>query len=146
MRIGKVLSAVVGLVLIFGPATFTSSAGVPPGNTKNVKARMRPAVLRGPDALTAAVSGPNYSLFTCQVGPSSSVCYDPYQMRRVYGVDKLISAGFTGAGNTIVIVDAYQSPNVVQELNFYNRFYGLPSMNGLGAPDNPNLPARTNRA
>ena len=64
-------------------------------------------------------------------------------MRRAYGVDKLISAGFTGAGNTIVIVDAFQSPNIVQELNFYNSFYGLPSMNGLGAPNNPNLPTFT---
>jgi subtilase family serine protease len=143
MRIGKVLSAMAGLVLIFELATITSSAGVPPGNTKKLKARMHPAVLRSPDALTATVSGPNYSLFTCQVGLSSSVCYDPYQMRRAYGVDKLISAGFTGAGNTIVIVDAFQSPNIVQELNFYNSFYGLPSMNGLGAPNNPNLPTFT---
>jgi subtilase family serine protease len=112
MRIYKLLSAIAVLVLIFGLATFTSRAGDPPGNTKNVKvkARMHPSVVRSPDALTDTVPGPNYGLFTCQVGLSSRVCYDPYQMRRAYSVDKLISAGFTGAGKTIIIVDAFQSP------------------------------------
>lgn len=146
MRIGKVLSAMAGLVLIFGLATFTSSAGDPPSHTKNakVKSAMHPSSVRSPNALTDTVRGPNYGLFRCQVGlaPGEN-CYDPYQMRRAYGVDNLISAGFTGAGKTIVIVDAFQSPNIVLELNTYNSFYGLPSMNGLGAPDKPGLPTFT---
>jgi subtilase family serine protease len=60
-------------------------------------------------------------------------------MRNAYGTDKLISAGYTGKGKTIVIVDAFQSPNMVAELNFYNNFYGLPSLNGLGGATDPNL-------
>ena len=83
----------------------------------------------------------DYSLFSCQVlGLSpSATCYDPYQMRHAYGVDTLINAGFNGAGKTIVIVDAFQSPNMVAELNVFNTFYGLPSLNGLGGPANPAL-------
>src|ERR1700732_5022698 len=142
MRICKLLSAVPMVVLIFGLATFTSRAGIPPADdTTNAKSIVHPAVVRSPDALTATVPGPNYGLFTCQLGLTPPVvCYDPYQMRRAYSVDKLISAGFTGKGKTIVIVDAFQSPNIVQELNFYVNFYGLPGMNGLGSPKNPSLP------
>jgi len=144
MRICKLLSAVAVLVFIFGLATFTSRAGTPPADdTTNAKSTVHPSVVRSPDALTETVPGPDYGLFTCQVGLSSRTCYDPYQMRRAYSVDKLISAGFNGAGKTIVIVDAFQSPNIVQELNFYNSFYGLPSMNGLGAPDKSGLPTFT---
>jgi subtilase family serine protease len=144
MRIGKFLSAIAVLVLIFGLVTFTSRAGTPPADdTPNAKSTVHPSSVRSPDALTDTVPGPNYGLFTCQVGLSSHVCYDPYQMRHAYAVDNLLNAGFNGAGKTIVIVDAFQSPNIVQELNFYNTFYGLPSMNGLGAPDKPGLPTFT---
>src|ERR1700722_1957867 len=146
MRIGKFVSAIAVLVSIFGLATLTSRAGDPPSHTQNakVKSAMHPSSVRSPDVLTDTVPGPNYGLFRCQVGlaPGEN-CYDPYQMRHAYAVDNLLNAGFTGAGKTIVIVDAFQSPNIVQELNFYNSFYGLPSMNGLGAPDNPNLPTFT---
>jgi subtilase family serine protease len=69
----------------------------------------------------------------------TSVCYDPYQVRHAYDIDPLIHAGFDGKGKTIVIVDAFQSPNIVQELNTYNAFYGLPSLNGLGSPNNSHL-------
>ncbi len=96
-----------------------------------------PALVLGPKAIPATVAGPGYGLFSCQVGLSSSgVCYDPYQMRHAYGTDALISAGFDGRGKTIIIVDAFQSPNIVAQLNTYDAFYGLPSLNGLGgAPD-----------
>ncbi len=57
-------------------------------------------------------------------------------MRHAYGTDALISAGFDGHGKTIIIVDAFQAPNIVAQLNTYDTFYGLPGLNGLGnAPD-----------
>jgi subtilase family serine protease len=95
----------------------------------------------GPKAIPSDTAGPNYGLFTCQVvGLSPSrTCYDPYQMRHAYNIDTLIQAGFDGRGKTIVIVDAFQSPNIVQQLNFYNSFYGLPGLNGLGGPPNASL-------
>ena len=98
--------------------------------------------LSSQESLAAApggVAGPQYGLFSCQVGLSTGACYDPYQMRHAYQIDSLISAGYDGKGRTIIIVDAFQSPNIVQQLNFYNTFYGLPSLNGLGGPANSNL-------
>lgn len=82
---------------------------------------------------------PAYGLFSCQVGLSVGACYDPYQMRNAYNIAPLIAAGNTGAGKTIIILDAYQSPNIVAELNHMDTFYGLPGLNGLGNPNDPSL-------
>src|ERR1700730_4736352 len=78
--------------------------------------------------LQAGAAGPHYGLFNCQVGLSKGACYDPYQMRRAYHIDSLISAGYDGTGHTVVIVDAYQNPNLVSQVAFFNAFYGLPAL------------------
>jgi subtilase family serine protease len=76
-----------------------------------------------PDAVA-----PQYGLFTCQVGVGEGACYDPYQMRKAYQVDSLIAASFDGTGQTIVIVDAFQNPNLVAQVGHFNTFYGLPAV------------------
>jgi subtilase family serine protease len=100
-----------------------------------------PLVKLGPQAIPTNAAGPNYSLFTCQlIGLSPDVtCYDPYQVRHAYNIDTLISSGLTGKGKTVVIVDAYQSPNIVLQLNTFDSFYGLSGLNGLGNPNDPSL-------
>jgi subtilase family serine protease len=83
------------------------------------------------EALAGASSGtvgPQYGLFSCQVGLSVGACYDPYQMRRAYKVDASINKGYDGTGRTIVIIDAYQNPNLVPQLNTFDNFYGLPAI------------------
>src|SRR5882762_3308878 len=85
-----------------------------------------------PANVQAGGAGPQYGLFTCQVGLSSipgRQCYDPYQMRTAYQVDSLISAGYDGTGHTIVIIDAFQNPNLVAQVAHFNAFYGLPAIN-----------------
>lgn len=84
------------------------------------------------EALAQAPTGvvaPQYGLFGCQVGLSVGQCYDPYQMRRAYQIDTLITAGYDGTGHTIVIVDAYQNPNLLAQVAFFDAFYGLPAIN-----------------
>src|SRR5204862_1408762 len=94
--------------------------------------------------------GPRYGLFTCQVGLASipgRQCYDPYQMRHAYQVDSLISAGFDGSGHTIVIVDAFQNPNLVTQVANFDNFYGLPPITlAQVAPDGltPFVPGNAN--
>jgi subtilase family serine protease len=91
---------------------------------------MSPFVAVGPEATPAQTPvnvGPQYSLFTCQVGLTPYACYDPYQMRHAYQIDTVIAAGYNGAGHTIVIVDAFQSPTLVADLTFFSTFYGLPA-------------------
>lgn len=101
-----------------------------------------PMIEKGPKAVltnSTAPATPGYSLFACQVGQDSYVCYDPYQIRHAYRTDNLIKAGFDGKGKTIVIIDAFQSPNIVDELNTFDSVYGLPGLNGLGGRKNPRL-------
>ncbi len=137
--------AVAGLALAAVLASGgTTGSGASHTSVPSNRGKIHPAMLRGPAAIPAdapaAADAPNYGLFTCQViGLSSRTCYDPYQMRRAYNIESLINAGFTGAGKTIVIVDAFQSPNIVSQLNTYNAFYGLASLNGLGGPADPTL-------
>ena len=89
---------------------------------------LRLGTQEAPAGVTAGIAGPQYGLFTCQLGLSVGACYDPYQMRRAYHIDSLISAGYDGAGHTIVIVDAYQNPNLVSQVAHFNAFYGLPPL------------------
>jgi subtilase family serine protease len=129
--------------LLLAPANLsaqTSNSGRAP-RTSNQASIYSPFLKLGPQAIPSSVAGPNYSLFNCQIVNLSTIgsCYDPYQIRHAYKIDTLINAGFSGNGKTIVIIDAYQSPNIVQELITYDSFYGLPSLNGLGGPVDPNL-------
>jgi subtilase family serine protease len=134
MKNPKVLSVLAALILSFSLVPLASGAD-------RVGSHTSPLLKVGPQASPAETAGPNYGLFTCQVVGKSpnTTCYDPYQIRHAYNTDTLISAGLNGRGKTIVIIDAFQSPNIIQQLNFYNSFYGLPSLNGLGGAPNPSL-------
>ena len=48
----------------------------------------------------------------------------PTQIRHAYGFDQLTA---TGAGQKIVIIDAYGSPTLQADLNAFNTYYGLPA-------------------
>lgn len=98
----------------------------------------KPELVVGPTALLSSQVAVNsqslpqatYDLFTCQVGLVPGVnCYDPYEIRHAYGVDRLINAGWDGTGKTIVIVDAFQNPNIQLELSTFDTFYSLPAAN-----------------
>ncbi len=134
MRTTKVLCVAAVLALFFSLVPLA-------GGADRAGSHVSPFLKVGPQASPSEMVGPNYGLFTCQIDNLSPTrtCYDPYQMRHAYDIDTLINAGLDGKGKTIVIVDAFQSPNIVQQLNYYNGFYGLPSLNGLGGAPNPSL-------
>jgi subtilase family serine protease len=85
-----------------------------------------PQFLLGPRAVRANMVAPRQDLFTCQVGLTPFVCYDPFQLRTAYGVDKFVNAGFDGTERTIVIVDAFQSPTLVSDVDAFAENYSLP--------------------
>jgi len=75
----------------------------------------------------------------------NSPCYSPQEMRNAYDVTPLIKKGFTGKGQTIVIIDSYGSPTLVKDLKTFDAGYGLPDppsikqLAPLGSvPFNPN--------
>jgi subtilase family serine protease len=88
--------------------------------------RMTPAVLY-PGVPHVRTSGPSSSgLFKCQAPASSAnrvPCYGPAQIRKAYDVPNSL----TGAGQTIVIIDAFQSPTIQNDLNTFDATFGLPA-------------------
>jgi hypothetical protein len=68
--------------------------------------------------LTNVVCSPNVSFFA---GSGFSV-YSPNQIRHAYGFDQV---GWNGAGQTIAIVDAYDDPTVLTDVQKFDRQWGL---------------------
>jgi subtilase family serine protease len=127
----KVLSALTVMVVAVSMICLAPA----PGKLANAASSASPFVEVGPQAIPTDVVGPAYGLFSCQVGRSTGQCYDPYQMRHAYNIDTLVNAGFDGTGKTIVIIDAFQHPNIASQLEFFDTFYGLPPVNaGPGTP------------
>lgn len=72
------------------------------------------------------VANPSGSVhFGCQL-TSPPQCYGPDQIRVAYSVQPLLDAGTNGAGRTIVIVDAYGSPTLANDLHTWDVLWGLP--------------------
>jgi subtilase family serine protease len=54
-------------------------------------------------------------------------CYSPLQYRVAYDLNPLYRSGITGAGRTIVIVDAFGSPTIQHDLEAFDAQWGLPN-------------------
>jgi subtilase family serine protease len=54
-------------------------------------------------------------------------CYEPFQLQRAYNLQPLFNQGINGRGETIVIVDAFGSPNIASDLQTFDQAFGLPA-------------------
>ncbi|MDE2158854.1 MAG: S53 family peptidase [Burkholderiales bacterium] len=110
------------LLLALGPLARAAA----PGSVNRPLLRVGPA--QAQVTTPGGASGPQYGLFRCQVmgAGSAANCLDPYEMRHAYGIDQQIAAGYDGSGQTIVIVDAYDNPNLEAQIAHFNAYYGLP--------------------
>jgi subtilase family serine protease len=89
-------------------------------------------VLVGPVTDPSAQPGP---LRGCQ---KTGICYGPDQIRNAYGFQSLLNHGVTGAGRTIVIIDAYGSDTIAQDLTGFNTYFGIPASTlNVIQPDGP---------
>lgn len=118
--------AVVAATAVTGMTTAVAAGGV-----------MTPAIGAHPQYKVAGQvsANPSDTTFSCQL-TTPAQCYGPNQMRAAYGVDKLGKLGLNGAGRTIVIVDAFQSPTIASDLATFDTVFGLsaPKLNII-APD-----------
>jgi subtilase family serine protease len=92
-----------------------------------------------------AVAQPNSTAkFTCELRPfdlsQGIFCYGPAAIRKAYGIDRLINSGSTGAGRTIVILDAFGSPTVAADLATFDATYGLPAPPSFNIVTMPGTP------
>jgi len=64
--------------------------------------------------------------------------YEPSDLQTAYGFNTLYKAGLNGAGQSVVIVDAWGSPTIAADAGAFSGFYGLPPLNlkiySLAAP------------
>ncbi len=54
--------------------------------------------------------------------------YQPSEVQTAYGLNAVYGAGLNGAGQTIVIVDAYGSSTIAQDAEVFSTIYGLPDI------------------
>lgn len=54
--------------------------------------------------------------------------YQPSEVQTAYGLNAVYGAGLNGAGQTIVIVDAYGSSTIAQDAEEFSSIYGLPDL------------------
>ncbi len=94
----------------------------------------------------SAVSGPAYFAGTSTpYGSATPAGLSPNQIRGAYGLggytSGVLSNGISfagvqgdGRGQTIAVVDAYDYPTALSDLNAFSTYYGLPTFNGSGGP------------
>ena len=113
-----ILPALLSFVLLIscGP---TTGANAQPGATATHKATPSPT----PTAVNLATSQCPADL------KSATTCYTPPVFRAAYGVDKLIQQGITGKGQTVVDIVSFGSPTLQQDMDVYDKQFGLPPVN-----------------
>src|SRR5512133_3850210 len=116
-------------LLITFVVVFSLSGFAPVQTVAEHSHSLSPFLKMGPKAIPHVSAAPSdQQLFTCQLGLNpDTVCYDPFQIRHAHQIDTLIDAGYTGKGNTIVIIDAFQSPTLKDDLDTFDSTYALPS-------------------
>lgn len=60
------------------------------------------------------------------VWPNGWFYYSPSEIQLAYNLNPLYDAGYDGTGQTIVIVDAYGSPETYEDLLLFDDIFGLP--------------------
>jgi subtilase family serine protease len=71
----------------------------------------------------------------------SPACYGPYAIRAAYGLNSMIEEGFTGKGQTIVILNAFGSPTALADLRAFDEAFGLPHPPSFKVITMPGTPA-----
>lgn len=87
-----------------------------------VSGHMVPTVGAHPVVTLAGTAG--QAKFSCQPIGSPVRCYSPQQLDEAYGWDQFANRG---AGETIVIIDAFQSPTLLQDVQIEDSTFGLPA-------------------
>ncbi len=127
-RIALISAASLGVAAVLA-STFVLHAGTGAyaatgGNTSTIVYQANP-----PEKYAAGITQTNAASYTpnqCQK-LYGLACYGPAQIRGAYNVP----ANATGAGQTIVIVDAYGSPTIRNDLHVFDQAFGLndPTLN-----------------
>jgi subtilase family serine protease len=125
----RYLSALLGLTALASLAAVPLASAAPVTVTA-AAGHVTPAVAYNGTTpyYKVAVKESSPGLFSCQAPESQSnpvPCYGPSQIRRAYD----FPAGLNGAGQTIVIIDAFGDPYIASDLEAFDSAFGLPAAN-----------------
>src|SRR5579863_1263909 len=113
-RSGRIISAAAAILVLLGVLAsavyFHVNSGVHAASPQVITPH---TVSARPQYIYAGNIPTSGGGFACQQPGASVRCYGPAQIRAAYNVQQLINRGVTGAGRTIVIIDAFQSPSIV---------------------------------
>ena len=140
-----------GLLATFGALTALAApvVAVPAVTAATAAAAtVVPFATRAPESLFTSSTGTDLPGTACQrPAPDGRIsktihCYAPDDLRSFYGLGPLASSN-DGAGQTIVLVDAYGSPTAAADLNLFASTFGGPAPSfeaafPLGSPDYTN--------
>jgi len=141
----RTLFAALGVTAMAGA---TALALAPVSSPPPAAASVVPFAAQAPDSAFTSQADSDGGAIACQrPAPDNRVsttihCYTPDQLRAHYGLGPLASSN-DGAGQTIVLVDAYGSPTAADDLNFFAQTFGGPApdfeaVSPLGTPDYKN--------
>jgi len=131
----------------YAPVPLTKLAGgFPPVTTTQCLAAPQTFSLKGTTALPSGVFSGN--VYTAGSAPDYLVCdYLPSELQIALGLADVYAAGYNGAGQTIVLVEAYGYPTLEKDANAFFEMAGLPLLNKSnfsivypeGKPTDPDL-------
>lgn len=114
------LPMLLALVLLMGCGPITG-ANAQPGTTVTPNATSNPS----PQATTG-----NLDASKCPADLKNiPTCYTPQVFQAAYSVDKLIKQGITGKGQTIIDIVSFGSPTLREDMDVYDKQFGLPAIN-----------------
>ena len=125
-------TAIRSLAACFALATMASLSAVPLAGAGPAAAaapapaggRMIPAVDAGGGPLVHKIAGPDQSGgFSCQA-LTGIPCYGPAQIRAAYDIPR----NLTGAGRTVVIIDAFRDPTIRTDVARFDATFKLPAV------------------
>jgi subtilase family serine protease len=120
----RALFSLIVTALLIGLFTITPAAPAAAGSAGPGKFPPHRPVPAAPGRAPAAAAAVPTDAF-CRANYGVP-CYSPQEMRTAYGLAPIIKAGFTGRGESIVIIDSFGSPTLQQDLHTFDAGYGLP--------------------
>ncbi len=114
--LGAVVPAVIAAAALAAVSIPASTAVAASGNSSTIVYSASP-----PNAFAFAKLPASNMQKTC-IQNYGLNCYTPQDIRQAYNVP----SAYSGSGQTIVIVDAYGSPTIRQDLHTFDQAFGLP--------------------
>jgi subtilase family serine protease len=116
--------SVLASVALVGMGVMSPGAGLATTAARAVSQSVRPLPFAPTHVLGTSLSFPPDTAY-CRANIGIS-CYQPAQLQQAYNLQPLFDKGLTGAGSTIVIVDAFGSPTIAADLQHFDQTFGLP--------------------